>query len=105
MIMMVTPRMVEDISGILPATFNLEQNYPNPFNPSTKINFSVPAAGVVTIDVFNAVGQKVASLVNEQMNAGNYSADFNAVNLPSGIYFYKMTATNFSSTRKMILMK
>lgn len=96
---------VENISGILPATFNLEQNYPNPFNPSTKINFSVPAAGMVTIDVFNAVGQKVASLVNEQLNAGNYSADFNAVNLPSGIYFYKLTATNFSSTKKMILMK
>jgi len=96
---------VESVPGNLPETFKLEQNYPNPFNPSTKINFSVPIAGMVNIDVFNSIGQKVTSLVNEQMNAGNYSVDFNAVNLTSGIYFYKMKATNFSETRKMILIK
>lgn len=96
---------VEGISGNMPTTYNLEQNYPNPFNPSTKINFSVPTAGLVNIDVFNAIGQKVTTLVNEQMNAGNYSVDFNAVNLTSGIYFYKMTSANYSATRKMILIK
>jgi hypothetical protein len=92
-------------SGNLPSTYNLEQNYPNPFNPSTKLNFSVPTAGLVSIDVFDAIGKKVTTLVNEQMNAGNYSVDFNAVNLPSGIYFYKMASNNFSATRKMILIK
>ncbi|MDP2363021.1 MAG: ethylbenzene dehydrogenase-related protein, partial [Ignavibacteria bacterium] len=91
--------------GNLPAAYNLEQNYPNPFNPSTKINFSVPAAEFVSIDVFNSIGQKVTTLINEQMSAGNYSVDFNAVNIPSGIYFYKMTSSDFSSTRKMILIK
>lgn len=96
---------VEDISGNMPTSYNLEQNYPNPFNPSTKISFSVPTAGLVNIDVFNAIGQKVTTLVNEQMNAGNYSVDFNAVNLTSGIYFYKMTSANYSATRKMILIK
>lgn len=96
---------VEDISGNMPTSYNLEQNYPNPFNPSTKISFSVPTTGLVNIDVFNAIGQKVTTLVNEQMNAGNYSVDFNAVNLTSGIYFYKMTSANYSATRKMILIK
>lgn len=96
---------VENISGNMPTSYNLEQNYPNPFNPSTKISFSVPTAGLVNIDVFNAIGQKVTTLVNEQMNAGNYSVDFNAVNLTSGIYFYKMTSANYSATRKMILIK
>jgi len=62
-------------------------------------------SGFVNIDVFNALGQKVTTLVNEQMNAGNYSTDFNAVNLTSGIYFYKMTSGNFTETRKMILLK
>jgi len=96
---------VEEISGNLPQTFSLEQNYPNPFNPSTKINFSVPVEGLVSIDVFNSIGQKVTTLVNEQMNAGNYSVDFNAVNLPSGIYFYKLQAGSFAETRKMLLLK
>lgn len=96
---------VKHISENLPKEFKLEQNYPNPFNPSTKINFSIPNAGLVTIDVFNAIGQKVSSLVNQFMNAGNYTIDFNAENLTSGIYFYKMTTSNFSSTRKMLLIK
>lgn len=85
--------------------YSLKQNYPNPFNPATKISFTVHQSNFVSIDVFNSIGQKIATLVNEQMDAGNYSVDFKAFNLPSGIYFYKMTATNFSSTRKMILIK
>ena len=85
--------------------YSLEQNYPNPFNPSTKISFSVPQSNFVSIDVFNSIGQKIATLVNEQMNAGNYSVNFNAANITSGIYFYKMTAGNFTEIRKMILVK
>jgi hypothetical protein len=96
---------VNDEAGNTPTDFTLTQNFPNPFNPTTKINFSVPQSGFVNIDVFNALGQKVTTLVNEQMNAGNYSTDFNAVNLTSGIYFYKMTSGNFTETRKMILLK
>ena len=85
--------------------YSLEQNYPNPFNPSTKISFSVPQSSFVSIDVYNSIGQKITTLVNEQMNAGNYSVNFNAANITSGIYFYKMTAGNFTEIRKMILVK
>lgn len=96
---------VDYTSGNLPNNFRLEQNYPNPFNPSTTISFSLPVRGFVTIDVFNAVGQKVASLINRQMNAGTYSIYFNADNLTSGVYYYQMNTTGFSSTRKMLLIK
>lgn len=89
----------------LASKYSLEQNYPNPFNPSTKISFSVPQLSFVSIDVFNSIGQKIATLVNEQMNAGNYSINFDAANITSGIYFYKMTAGNFTEMKKMILVK
>jgi len=96
---------VEPVAGNTPSEYALNQNYPNPFNPSTKINFSIPSEGFVTLDVYNAIGQKVASLVNETKADGNYSVDFNASTLTSGIYFYKISAGNFTETKKMILMK
>jgi len=96
---------VEPINQIAPSDFSLDQNYPNPFNPSTTINFSIPVESFITLDVYNAIGQKVASLVNETKSAGNYKVDFNASNLTSGIYFYKISAGNFTETKKMILMK
>lgn len=96
---------VEPVSGNIPSDFELNQNYPNPFNPSTTINFSIPVEAFVTLDVYNAIGQKVASLVNEDKSAGTYNVDFNASNLTSGIYFYKISAGNFTETKKMILMK
>jgi hypothetical protein len=96
---------VEPVNELTPSDFSLEQNYPNPFNPSTTINFSIPNEAFVTLDVYNAIGQKVALLVNETKSAGTYSADFNASNLTSGIYFYKISAGNFTETKKMILMK
>lgn len=96
---------VEPANQLTPSDFSLDQNYPNPFNPSTTINFSVPVEAFVTLDVYNAIGQKVASLVNEAKSAGNYKVDFNASNLTSGIYFYKINAGNFTETKKMILMK
>ena len=96
---------VEDITETLPTVYSLNQNYPNPFNPATMINFSVPKEEFVTLNVFNSIGQKVATLVNESKTAGTYQVDFNAANLSSGIYFYKITAGSFTETKKMILMK
>jgi len=99
------PVDVEPINEVIPSAYTLGQNFPNPFNPSTKINFSIPVEGFVTLDVYNAIGQKVASLVNETKTAGNYSVDFDASSLTSGIYFYKISTGNFTETKKMILMK
>ena len=86
-------------------TFQLKQNYPNPFNPSTKIQYSIPSKSFVTIKIFNILGKKITTLVNEIKNAGEYSVNFNSVNLTSGIYFYKLTAGNYVSIKKMILLK
>ncbi len=88
-----------------PNDFNLFQNYPNPFNPSTAIQFSIPVEGFVFLNVFNALGEKVSTVVSENLNAGTYKYDWNAADLPSGIYFYNLTSDNFKQTKKLILMK
>src|SRR5574338_672252 len=89
----------------LPIEYALGQNYPNPFNPSTKIKYSVPQSGLVTIAVYDLTGQEVARLVNEVKEAGNFEVDFNAVGLSSGVYFYKMISNNFSQVKKMSILK
>ncbi len=89
----------------IPLDFILEQNYPNPFNPSTKINFSIPKSDFVTLKVYNMLGQEVATLVNRQMSAGKYSVEFNASNLTSGVYLYKITTNDFTLSKKMMLLK
>ncbi len=89
----------------IPKQFALKQNYPNPFNPSTLINFSIPKAGNVTLEVFDASGRRVATLINDEMNAGNYKFDYNADNLSTGVYFYKLSAEGFTETKKMMLIK
>ncbi len=93
----------EDLGS--PNEFSLSQNYPNPFNPTTQINYSIPNASLVELEVMNALGQKVASLVNEQQPAGTYSVNFDASDLASGVYFYRLKADDFSSIKKMLLMK
>jgi len=98
------PSTVEQING-LPQDFNLSQNYPNPFNPTTTISYSLKTAGLVTLSMFDMLGTKVASLVNEVKEAGNYHVTFNASELPSGIYFYTLTSGNFMATKKLILLK
>ena len=85
--------------------FVLNQNYPNPFNPNTTIKYSIPKAGIVSLKVFDVLGKEVAELVNETKSAGSYSVNFNAVNLPSGVYFYCLRAGSFSETRKLLLLK
>lgn len=89
----------------LPASFTLSQNYPNPFNPSTVISYSVPKESMVTLKVFNLLGQEVATLVNSNQKAGSYNITFNASKLSTGIYFYSLKANGFTSTKKMMLVK
>ena len=85
--------------------FDLGQNYPNPFNPTTTIKFSIPQSGMVTLAVYNLLGQKVATLVNTEMNKGRYEYHFDASKLGSGVYFYSLKTGSYSATKKMILMK
>ena len=88
-----------------PLIYKLEQNYPNPFNPSTLIKYSVAKDGFVNVSIFNLLGEKVATLVNNNMQAGNYEINFNASMLTSGVYFYSIEAGDFKAVRKMLLMK
>jgi hypothetical protein len=85
--------------------FSLSANYPNPFNPSTSISYSIPENTLVTLKIYDVLGNEVVELINEQKESGNYQIDFNASELSSGIYYYTLTAGNFTSTKKMILMK
>ncbi len=85
--------------------YSLSQNYPNPFNPSTEINYTLAKSGNVTLTIYNLLGSEVATLVNGFMEAGKHSVKFDANDITSGIYFYTIKADNFTSTRKMILMK
>jgi len=89
----------------LPGSFSLSQNYPNPFNPTTMIQYSVPKSGLVTLKVYNMLGQEVATLVNQQQQAGNYNVNFNATRLASGVYMYRIQSGSFSSTKKMTYLK
>jgi hypothetical protein len=91
--------------GALPESFGLSQNYPNPFNPTTTIDYTVPRGTNVRLVVYNALGQKVATLVDGHRNAGSYAAEFSAAKVASGVYFYTLTAGEFTSTKKMVLMK
>jgi hypothetical protein len=89
----------------LPTKFVLYQNYPNPFNPATKIKYILPEQSFVSISIYDILGKEIATLVKERKPAGNYELEFNASNLPSGVYFYRMKAGNFVETKKMLLMK
>jgi hypothetical protein len=100
----------DDLS--MPATFKLEQNYPNPFNPTTIIKFGVPERSNVVLKIYDILGSEVATLVNEEMDAGWYERSFNAVSLSSGVYIYRLEAVSmveqsekFISIKKMLLIK
>ena len=83
----------------------LDQNYPNPFNPTTTINFSLAEPTFVKLAIYNLLGEEVEVLKNENMNAGSFNVSFDASSLPSGMYLYKVETAQFSSVRKMMLMK
>ncbi|PIW99122.1 MAG: hypothetical protein COZ80_07030 [Ignavibacteria bacterium CG_4_8_14_3_um_filter_37_9] len=96
-----TSAFEEDINK----TYELYQNYPNPFNPSTEITFQIPNNGNVHLKVYNSIGKEVATLVNEYKESGIYSITFNASLLPDGVYYYTISVNQYSSTKKMILLK
>jgi len=88
-----------------PYNYLLEQNYPNPFNPTTEIKYSIAKSSFVTLVVYNFLGEKVKTLISQKQKAGKYSLVFDFSYLPSGIYFYHIKAGNFTSTKKMVLLK
>lgn len=104
------PVKVVDVGIGIPNEFKLEQNYPNPFNPVTKIRYTIPVGvnsqmSKVNLKVYDVLGNEVVTLISQDKFPGNYSVTFNAANLPSGIYFYRITSGNFTATKKLILLK
>ena len=95
----------EKDNGEIPTAFALEQNYPNPFNPSTTISYSIPKQSYVILKIYDILGNEIATLVNEEKPTGTYELNWNALNLPSGVYFYQLKAGSFVESKKMILMK
>ncbi len=96
---------IQNTNNSVPKSYSLAQNYPNPFNPSTTINFSIPKSGIVKLVVYDIAGKVVSVLVNEQLNTGSYQYDFNASNISSGVYFYRLETDGFSDVKKMLLVK
>ena len=101
----VTVTVTSLITGILPDAYSLSQNYPNPFNSSTVIQYELPEATWVRLEVYNMLGQAVATLVDGNQQAGFHSYNWNANNFASGIYFYRITAGKFRASKKMVIIK
>ena len=99
------PTAIEDMAGIIPLEYKLDQNYPNPFNPSTQIHFGMKKSGDVKIEIYNILGQKVQTLWDGREEAGYHIIKFNAGDLASGLYFYKMETGKYTSIKMMIIMK
>jgi hypothetical protein len=96
---------VEGQGNEIPQSYSLSQNYPNPFNPMTNIRFAIPNSGLVKLVVYDMMGREVKTLVNQSMGAGNYTVDFDASDLSSGVYVYTIKAGDFTDTKKMVLVK
>jgi plastocyanin len=101
----VNPIGIKPVGTTVPSVYDIQQNYPNPFNPSTNIKFDIPKSAPVKIVVYNILGDQAQILVDEVLQAGSYSVDWNASGFSSGIYFYKMESGVFSVTKRMILVK
>ncbi len=104
------PTAIQQSAPVQPVNYTLDQNYPNPFNPTTQIAFSIPASMHVTVTIYNILGQRIATIVNETMGAGSHVVTWNARNgngamMPTGVYFYRLSTPNFSAVKKMLLLK
>ena len=95
---------VEQIGSGIPTEYGLSQNYPNPFNPTTTIQFDLPKSGFVSLKVFDLLGREAATLISEELDAGYYRSVWKA-KVPSGVYFYRIQAGEFSKTKRLILLK
>ena len=93
------------LSTAIPEKYNLENNYPNPFNPQTNINFDLPVSAFADLRIYDTKGSEVKTLLSENLQPGSYQVTFNAGNLPSGVYFYRLITKGFSDTKRMILVK
>lgn len=96
---------VREVTGLTPYKFSLDQNYPNPFNPTTNIRFTIPESGLVTLKVYNLIGEEIEILLNTEMASGVYEVNFDATKLSSGVYFYTISAGKFNASKKMMLVK
>lgn len=94
-----------ELESNLPTEYSLEQNYPNPFNPTTTIKFGLPESAKVVLEVYNVVGERVSTLVNVEMEAGYHQVNFNANNMASGMYIYRIKSNEFIQTKKLLLLK
>jgi len=92
-------------SPLVVRSFTLSQNYPNPFNPTTTISFSLLSKSFVSLKVYDMLGREIATIASEEMSAGYHSRQWNAANMSSGIYFYRMQAGSYSETRKLVLLR
>jgi hypothetical protein len=106
----VTSSSIERLGEEIPEQFELHQNYPNPFNPTTRIKYGLPVSSTVRIDIFNILGQLVSTVINDKQPAGYYEVTWDAktdtgADLPSGVYFYRVAAKDFSATRSMVFQK
>ncbi|MBL8006913.1 MAG: T9SS type A sorting domain-containing protein, partial [Ignavibacteria bacterium] len=95
----------EYLPSEIPSGYSLNQNYPNPFNPVTNLEFGIPDLGFVTLKIYDILGKEIKTLINENLNPGKYEIVFNGSGLPSGVYFYKLTAGDFTDTKRMMLIK
>jgi len=95
---------VKEKTGV-PLQFALEQNYPNPFNPTTTISFDLPLRLLISLKVFDLLGKEVATIASGELEAGSYTRQWNATDIPNGVYFYRLQAGNFNETKKLILLK
>ena len=103
--LVITTSIARQEESTIPSTFSLEQNYPNPFNPTTTIRFSLANNEFVSLKIYDVLGKEISTLISEEMNAGTYTVNWNASALPSGVYFYRLQAKNFSETKKLVLTK
>jgi hypothetical protein len=96
---------IQQITSVTPEKFILFQNYPNPFNPNTKIKFDLKETSDVTLEIYNSAGKEIQTIVDKKLSSGSYEVNWNASDFPSGVYYYKIVAENFTETKKMMLIK